>query len=321
MTAPTVAQAEWLTLKEALFVHFGPNTFRGVAWGDGSFPAEQFAPTQLNCRQWADMAAEAGMKYAVLTAKHHDGFCLWPTRHTPYSVANSPSRPDVVAQFVEAMRNVGIRPGLYYSLWDRNFPHYEDDAAYADFMQAQVTELLTDYGPLVELWFDGGWDKEHPTRKWDFDPAWANDSALASDLRGYRWQWRELYALIHGLQPDCLVINNSSSDRPGKVRYHPVDVRTAEHFDFVYNGELCVPDLQTEWETPKGETVFLPLEFCTSFNPDWFYIAGKYFVHPSRATIAGWRETARRANANLLLNIGPTREGLLPEVHRAYLRR
>ena len=103
-------------------------------------------------------------------------------------------------------------------------------------------------------------------------------------------------------------------------RYHPVDARTAEHFDFVMDGRRYVPDLRTDWETPASETVYLPLEFCTSLNPDWFYIGGKHFVHPSVETIAGWRGTARRANANLLLNVGPDTRGLIPDVHAEYLR-
>ncbi len=123
---------DWQSLGYGLFLHFGPNTFAGVGWGDGKFPASEFAPSELNPAQWADMALEAGMRYAVLTAKHHDGFCLWPSQHTGYSVNNSPGRPDVVGRFVEAFRKAGLQVGLYYSLWDRNFPAYEDDGVYKE---------------------------------------------------------------------------------------------------------------------------------------------------------------------------------------------
>jgi alpha-L-fucosidase len=112
------------------------------------------------------------MQYAVLTAKHHDGFCLWPSRYTEYCVRNSPGQPDVVGLYAEAFRAAGLKVGLYYSLWDRNYPYYEDDEIYAAYMRDQISELLTGYGDILELWFDGGWDKDHPTRQWAFDPAW-----------------------------------------------------------------------------------------------------------------------------------------------------
>ncbi|MBC8142109.1 MAG: alpha-L-fucosidase [Armatimonadetes bacterium] len=314
----TPAQSKWLTLEYGMFLHFGANTVSGVAWGDGAFDPQRFAPDALNCKQWAEIAREAGMRYAVLTAKHHDGFCLWPTELTHHSIKAAAVRRDVVGEFVSAMRDAGIVPGLYYSLWDRNFPQYEDDGAYADFMQAQVAELLDNYGSLTELWFDGGWDKEHPTRDWRWNPDFVN-AENADILAGSRWRWREMYELIHTKQADCLVVNNSSSDRPGIPRYHPVDIRTAEHFDFVMDGKRYVPETKNDWATPDDETVHLPLEYCTSLNPDWFHIGGKHFIHPSVATIAGWRTTARANGANLLLNVGPDRHGRIPEVHREYL--
>jgi alpha-L-fucosidase len=317
---PTAAQAAWMQLGYGMFIHFGPNTFAGVAWGDGRFPAEKFDPRRLDTRQWAATAAEAGMKYAVLTTKHHDGFCLWPSRLTEYSVKNSPQRRDIVAEFVESCRSEGIKPGLYYSLWDTHCPFYNDDAAYAEYMRQQITELLAGYGDVVEIWFDGGWDKEHPTREWPYDPAWPADPAVdQAALRGGRWQWRELYDLMHRLQPDCLVVNNSSSDRPGGVRYLPVDLRTSEHYDFVYQDRVHQPITDPIVKNEAGEAVYLPLEFTTSLNPDWFCIKGKFFSHPSAETIASWHRTARAADGNLLLNVGPDCEGLVPDYHRQYL--
>ena len=314
---PSAAQKAWMELGYGMFIHFGPNTFSGSAWGDGTFPAAEFNPTQLNCDQWAEVAAEAGMKYAVLTTKHHDGFCLWPSAHTEYSVKNSPRRLDVVGAFVEAFRRAGICPGFYYSLWDLNFPHYENDEVYAQYMQDQVTELLGNYGPIVQMWFDGGWDKEFPTRHWAYEPTERDDQQI---IRGSRWKWKELHAHVHKLQPDCLVLNNSSSHRPGAVRYHPIDARTSEHFDFIYQGQTCEPILDTIFENEQGQKIFLPLEFCTSLNPDWFWIEGKYLLHPSVETICGWIRTARQSDANLLLNVGPDNKGLIPEYHRHYLR-
>jgi len=308
-----------MELGYGMFLHFGPNTFTKSGWGDGKFPAKQFNPRKLNTDQWADVAAEAGMKYAVLTSKHHDGFCLWPSKHTEYCTRNSPRRPDVVRRFADSFRKAGLKAGLYYSLWDRNFPRYESDQAYADYMFLQIEELLTSYGDILELWFDGGWDKDHPTREWPYDPAWEKGPHPALH-RGERWRWKELYAHIHRLQPNCLVIQNSSSDRPGVVKYHPEDARTSEHFDFVWQDRVHNAVTNCIHVNDEGKKVFLPLEYCTSLNPNWFWIEGACFSHASAETIRGWRRTARRAKANFLLNVGPDKEGLIPAYHRDYLR-
>jgi alpha-L-fucosidase len=316
---PTEAQRKWMELGYGMFLHFGPNTFAGVGWGDGTFPAEKFAPTDLDCDQWAGVMAEAGMKYAVLTTKHHDGFCLWPSRFTDYSVKNAGVKTDIVAAFVEACRRAGIRPGLYYSLWDRHFPRYEDDRAYAQHMANQVRELLSDYGDIVEMWFDGGWDKETPERTWPWREEF-RQTVSPEVLSGSRWGWCELYQSIHSLQPDCMVINNSCSDRPGIPRYFPIDVRTAERFNFVYEDKLREPVIEPLWRNAQGEPVYLPLEYCDSLNPDWFYNPKGTINHASAATIAEWHGIARRTGANLLLNVGPDTRGRIPEFHRKFLR-
>lgn len=313
---PGHAQRVWTALGYGLFLHFGPNTFAGTSWGDGRFDAAGFAPTDLDPGQWADVAVQAGMRYAVLTAKHHDGFCLWPSAHTEYSVKHAPGQPDVVRLFVDAFRKAGIKVGLYYSLWDRNYPDYENDTIYAEYMRAQIGELLTQYGEIVELWFDGGWDKDHPTRQWAFDPKWEQDPQSGLS-HGERWEWQQLYAHIHRLQPECLVVKNSSSDWPGDVRYHPVDVRTSEHFHFIWEEQVREAKLSP---TETGQPAYLPLEFCTTITPGWFWNAGQAYSHPSSVTIYDWYNTARAAQANFLLNIGPNAAGRLPEYHRPFLQ-
>ena len=302
-----------------MFLHFGPNTFAGVGWGDGTFPAEKFAPSDLDCDQWADVIAEAGMTYAVLTTKHHDGFCLWPSKYTEYSVKNGGLKKDIVALFVDACCRAGVRPGLYYSLWDRNFSRYEDDEAYAQYMSLQVTELLCNYGDIVEMWFDGGWDKEHPDHNWPWREEYRR-TVPADVLQGSRWGWSQLYQHIHELQPDCMVINNSSSDRPGLPRYLPTDVRTAERFNFVWEDKLREPFIDSVFENDQGQRIFLPLEYCDSLNPDWFYNPKGTINHASAATIAEWHRIARQSESNLLLNVGPDTRGRIPEFHRGFLR-
>ena len=213
------------------------------ATGRSRSPVVRFP--DLSCEQWAEVAAEAGMRYAVLTVKHHDGFCLWPTEHTAFSVAST-SVGDVVRRFVEAFRAAGVRPGFYYSLWDANYPGYADDDAYAAYVQAQVRELHEAYGPAVEWWFDGDWDKAgYPREQF---PPYAGRSPDA-DL-GARWRWRELYALIHGLSPESIVLLNPGATRPGEVLYTPVDARTALYFDFVHQDRI-VP-------APEGPVVRAP---------------------------------------------------------------
>jgi alpha-L-fucosidase len=274
-------------------VHYGPWTWTGV--GDGKFPAER-VNTEIDVRAWAVLAREAGMRYAVLTAKHVDGFCLWPSAHTKYS-----ARRDLVRAFVDAFRDEGLKVGFYYALLDRNCPFYEDDARYADYMRAQVSELLSEYGEIVELWFDGAWDKDHASRDWPHEPG---ETSV-----GARWEWARLYEHIHRIQPNCLVIQNSSSDRPGIPNYLPVDVRTAEQFDFIWREKLCVPGVDPN----------LPLEYCATLTPGWFWQAGAAYSHASAETIAGWRMRAAREQANLLLNIGPDISGNMPEYHRQFL--
>jgi alpha-L-fucosidase len=305
----TAAQREWMALGYGLFVHFGPWTWSGS--GDGKFPAARMTAPALDMRAWAALAVESGMRYAVLTAKHVDGFCLWPSAHTEYSVKATPERRDWVAEFVAAFREQGLKVGLYYALLDRSCSFFEDDARYAQYVRDQVTELLTGYGDILELWFDGAWDKDHPTRDWPHDPAWDGGT-------GARWEWARLYEHIHSMQPNCLVIQNSSSDRPGVPNYLPVDARTSEHYDFIWREQLCAPRIDPLFPTENGP-IYLPLEYCTTLTPGWFWQAGACYSHASAETIAGWRRRARAQSANLLLNIGPDITGRIPEYHRSFL--
>lgn len=185
-TRPTPAQLAWQRDGFGLFLHFGINTFNGREWSDGTLDPTSFDPTSLDTRQWVRTAVAAGARYVVLTAKHHDGFCLWPTATTTYSVASSPwrdGRGDVVAELAEACREADIGLGLYLSPWDRNAPCYEDPEAYDAFYLEQLTELCTRYGPLYELWFDG------------------------AGSEGRTYDWEAVTALISEHQPDAMVFN------------------------------------------------------------------------------------------------------------------
>ncbi len=150
---PTVAQQRWMELKFGMFVHFGINTYCDTEWSDGTLDPSRFKPTQLDTDQWCRVAKAAGMNYIVLVTKHHDGFCLWPTGQTAYSVSATPFKRDVLGQAVESARRHGLKVGFYYSLRDRHEPsHDTDEWAYVEFMKRQFHELLTGYGDIVELW-------------------------------------------------------------------------------------------------------------------------------------------------------------------------
>ncbi|WP_284645190.1 alpha-L-fucosidase [Paenibacillus silviterrae] len=186
LATPTLEQQRWQYMELGMFCHFGINTFTGQEWGDGTDDPSLFHPTELDAGQWVRTAKQAGFKYFVLTAKHHDGFCLWPTRTTDYSVTSSPwkkGKGDVVRECAEACRAEGIGFGIYVSPWDRHEPCYSDEAAYNDFYAEQLTELLTQYGPLVEVWFDG------------------------AGSEGREYDWRRIMKLVKTHQPEAMIFN------------------------------------------------------------------------------------------------------------------
>ena len=170
--APSPSQLWWQRAERGLFTHFGMNTFTDREWGDGHEDPRLFNPTRFDARQWARTARAGGFKYVILTAKHHDGFCLWPSRYTEHSVKHSPWRQgygDVVREFVDAMRDEGIRPGLYLSPWDRHEATYGDGPRYNQYYIGQLTELLTQYGTIVELFFDGANGEGPNGKKQEYD--------------------------------------------------------------------------------------------------------------------------------------------------------
>lgn len=161
---PSPQQIAWQELEIGVLVHFGPNTFMDREWGDGTADPAVFDPKQLDAEQWVRAAKAAGARYLILVAKHHDGFCLWPSRHTDYSVKRSPwkqGKGDVVGEVEQACRKHGLQFGIYLSPWDRHDPRYADNRKYDDYYTAQMTELATRYGPLVEFWLDGAGSEGH----------------------------------------------------------------------------------------------------------------------------------------------------------------
>ncbi len=295
------------------FVHFGSNTFTDKEWGFGNEPPEVFQPSQFDASQWARVAAAAGMKELILTAKHHDGFCIWPTRYSEHSVKHSPWRSgmgDVVAEFVAASRQHGIEVGLYLSPWDRNHPDY-GRPAYLDYYRNQLRELLTGYGTITELWFDG-----------------ANGGAgyygganeeRRIDRKTY-YDWPGTWLLVKSLQPGTLIFSDAGPDIrwignehgfAGETNWSTIDtagiVIGAADGDYLNSGD------------PDGRQWVVPL--CnTSIRPGWFYHAAEddEVKSPQELIDVYYRSVGR--NCVLLLNIPPDQRGLFHENDVGVLR-
>ena len=304
----------WLDLKFGLFIHFGINTFNDVEWSDGTLSPSTYNPMKFDANQWCEAAKSAGVGYLMLVTKHHDGFCNWPSRWTrDYSVEASPFKRDVVGEVAAACKNAGIKLAFYYSLWDRHAPMYDDDRAYALYMKRHLTELLTQYGEVVELWFDGGWKKT---------------TVHCQDVE--RWHWREIYEHIKSIQPDCLVGNNGTTDRPGEIITYPCDLLF---------GEKTIPnegDKDKKWWLDPLYAYGLndtKLPFESQFTlskgggkKDAMFGDGKWFWHADDDTVqdAKWVvDTLNLCNergANFVINAGPSNEGLLRELDVKCLR-
>ncbi len=296
---PTAAQLAWQRDELALFLHFGVNTFTDREWGDGREDPAIFAPDRLDARQWTRAARASGFRAAILTAKHHDGFCLWPTRTTSHSVARSPwrgGRGDVVEEFVRACRADGLRPGLYLSPWDRNHPLYGDSPRYNDVYCDQLTELLTNYGRLAEVWFDGA-NGEGPNG------------------RRQQYDWPRVFALVRRLQPDAVMFSDAGPD----VRWCGNEKGEAGDPGWSTVDPDAVPfpgatgagvEAALRHGDPRG-SVWRPAEVDTSIRPGWFHHASEDGrVRTADDLVELYFRSVGR-NAKLLLNVPPTREGLL----------
>jgi alpha-L-fucosidase len=304
---PSPAQLRWQRDELALFHHFGVNTFTDREWGDGKEDPSIFAPSRLDARQWVRAGRTAGFRSAILTAKHHDGFCLWPTKTTTHSVARSPWRAgggDLVREFVDACRAEGLRPGLYLSPWDRNNPTYGDSPRYNDLYCDQLTELLTHYGPLAEVWFDGA-NGEGPNGKKQV------------------YDWPRVWALVRRLQPEAVMFSDAGPD----VRWcgNEKGVAGDPNWSTVDPSIVTYPGASGKGVTaalqhgdPNGR-VWRPAEADTSIRPGWFYHPAEDDKVRTADQLVDLYLSSVGRNAKLLLNVPPTREGLLHDTDVARL--
>ncbi|HEX6316909.1 MAG TPA: alpha-L-fucosidase [Gemmatimonadaceae bacterium] len=299
---PSPSQLTWQQDELAIFIHFGVNTFTNREWGDGKESPAIFNPTKLDANQWASTARRAGFKAMVLTAKHHDGFCLWPTKTTTHSVASSPFRGgqgDVVREFVDACRRENLRVGLYCSPWDRNAPAYGDSPRYNDMFVEQLTELLTQYGPVHEVWFDGA-NGEGPNGK------------------RQEYDWPRFWGHVRRLQPDAVMFSDAGPDVrwignergvAGDTNWSTVDPAVVPVPGM--SGDAVMKMLQDG--DPRG-TVWRPGETDVSIRPGWFYHPAEDARVKSIDQLVELYFTSVGRNSKLLLNVPPTPEGLLHDV-------
>jgi alpha-L-fucosidase len=299
---PTENQMRWQEMEYYAFVHFSLNTYTDQSWGYGNEDIKLFNPEKLDCRQWARICKDAGMKGIILTAKHHSGFCLWPSQYTEYSVKNAPwknGKGDVVREMAEACKESGLKLGIYVSPWDRNHPHY-GKPEYITYFRNQIKELLTNYGPIFEIWFDGA---NGGTGYY----GGANENRTIDRTTYY--DWKNTYKMIRELQPE-IVIWNDGGDR-ADLRW----VGTESGYVGETNWSLLNGKGEVEWGMlhfglEDGDS-WVPAEVNTSIRPEWFY----HPIEDSKVkTVPHLMETYYNSigrNGTLLLNFPIMPNGLI----------
>lgn len=315
---PSARQLAWQALEFYGFVHFGINTFTGREWGDGSESPALFCPDRLDPGQWAEAAASAGMRGLILTCKHHDGFCLWPSRLTGHTVAAIPWRGgkgDVVREAAEACRRAGLRFGVYLSPWDRHDPRYGTGRAYDEYYIGQLTELLTGYGELFCIWMDGACGE-------------------GANGKVQQYDWPAYFETVRRLQPGAVLSicgpdvrwcgNEAGQGRAAEWSVVPAALQaanyTAAHSQKAEGGgfsrslgsqdaDLGSRAVLEQNAAQGGELVWYPAEVDTSIRPGWFYHPGEDAAVRSPEELFRIYLGSVGANAALLLNLPPRPDG------------
>ena len=295
---PTKQQLAWHEMEFYLFTHFGPNTFTDKEWGEGTEPEDIFNPGNLDCRQWCRIAKAAGAKGIIITAKHHDGFCLWPSKYSTHTVRESKwknGKGDVLKELSRACREYGLKFGVYISPWDRNHPKY-GTSAYNDVFVNMMKELFTNYGPVWELWWDGA-NGEGPNGKRQV------------------YDWDRFKKTVHQLSPNTVVFSDVGPDIrwcgnekgiAGETNWNLLDTvgfapgAGAPPVDTLNHGNL------------NGKN-WIPAECDVSIRPGWFYHKEEdEKVKTPEELFQLYLKSVGRG-ANLLLNVPPDRSGRITE--------
>eukprot|EP00831_Metopus_contortus_P075432 TRINITY_DN6916_c0_g1_i2.p1 TRINITY_DN6916_c0_g1~~TRINITY_DN6916_c0_g1_i2.p1 ORF type:complete len:774 (+),score=147.06 TRINITY_DN6916_c0_g1_i2:1219-3540(+) len=307
---PSIRQLKWQEMELTAFIHFTVNTFTDKEWGDGSESPSIFNPVQCDPRQWIKNLKDAGFKMTILTTKHHDGFCLWPSKYTEHSIKNSPYKNgngDIVREFCDACREFDMKIGLYLSPWDRHEESYGDSPRYNEYFKNQLRELCA-YGEIACFWFDG---------------------ACAEGPNGKRqeYDWDGYYALIRELQPGAIIDDVGPDARwcgneAGKGREAEWSVVNMNKSFVQFNSENCTLDTIGSLEQlGEGENLYwYPSEVDTSIRPGWFYHASEDKKVKSLKKLVQIYINSVGGNAVLLLNFPPDKRGLLHENDVARLK-
>jgi alpha-L-fucosidase len=301
---PTPSQLEWSDLEFYLFVHFGPNTFTDLEWGKGTEREETFHPAALDCRQWCRVAKAAGARGIIITAKHHDGFCLWPSAYSRHTVRESHcmnGKGDVLKSLSDACRAYGLRIGVYLSPWDRNHPAY-GTPAYNEVFEHMMKEVVARYGPLFEFWWDGANGEGPNGKKQDYD--WHGfEQTLRTVAPGT--------VVFSDIGPDIRWVGNEEG-RAGDPNWARLDTAGftrgagAPPTDTLNRGNL------------EGKN-WIPAECDVSIRPGWFYHAKENGEVKSPQTLFGLYLRSVGRGANLLLNVPPDTLGLISPFDSAAL--
>jgi alpha-L-fucosidase len=303
---PSPRQLAWQALEFHGFLHFCVNTFTDLEWGYGDESPAIFNPTAFDADQIVETAQAAGMKGLILTCKHHDGFCLWPSRYTEHSVRNSPWRNgqgDVVREVSEACARHGLKFGVYLSPWDRNHAQY-GRPGYLTYYRNQLKELLTEYGPLYEVWFDGA----------NGGDGWYGGASERREIDRTRYyDWPNTWQIVRELQPDACMFSDAGPD----VRWVGNERGIAgETCWSTLNGDDFVPGMADARRLNTGDrpgTHWLPAECDVSIRPGWFYHSAEddQVRTPENLLDLYFQSVGR--GAVLLLNLPPDRRGVIHE--------
>lgn len=302
---PSPQQLAWADMETYAFVHFGPNTFTNVEWGEGRENPVLFDPTQLDCKQWARVCKDAGLKAIIITAKHHDGFCLWPSQYTDHSVKSSPWRGgkgDVLRELSDACRANGLRFGVYLSPWDRNNPLYGTGQPYNEYFASQLREVLTNYGDVFEVWFDGACGEGPNGKRQTYD-------------------WPLFIRTVRECQPDAVIFSDAGPD----VRWVGNENGYAgeTNWSMLNRDDFWpgIPDRNKDLNEGQADgTHWLPAECDVSIRPGWFYHPEQDDKVKSVDKLIDLYLGSVGRNANLLLNLPVDRRGLVHENESAILR-
>lgn len=310
LPVPEPKQVEWQQMETYAFIHFGLNTFNDREWGYGDTDPKTFNPTNLDCEQWAQTLVKAGMKGVILTAKHHDGFCLWPFEGTDYSVKNSPwknGQGNVVKELSEACKKYGLKFAVYLSPWDRHQANY-GTPEYLPYFYAQLHDLLTNYGPVFEVWFDGanGGDGWYGGAK----------DIRTIDRKNY-YNYPRIYEMLDSIQPQAIIFSDGG---PG-CRWvgNEKGFAGATNWSFLRKGEVH-PGYDKSYELQYGHpdgNQWVPAECDVSIRPGWFYHPEEddRVKSPDQLVDLYYRSVGH--NATLLLNFPVDRRGLIHPVDSA----